>query len=71
MEKVRALARKVSNWGRWGTDDERGTLNFITPEMVRARRGVREARAGLQPRAAASAPTGRRSGRAGGSTRCT
>jgi kynurenine formamidase len=35
MEKVRALAKKVSNWGRWGADDERGTVNFITPEVVR------------------------------------
>jgi kynurenine formamidase len=35
MEKVRALAHKVSNWGRWGKDDERGTVNFITPEVVR------------------------------------
>ncbi len=35
MEKVRALARKVSNWGRWGAEDERGTVNFITPEVVR------------------------------------
>ena len=34
MEKVRAIARQVSNWGRWGADDERGTLNFITPEVV-------------------------------------
>jgi len=22
----------ISNWGRWGKDDERGTLNLITPE---------------------------------------
>ena len=29
----------VKNWGRWGDDDERGTLNFITPEMVRAEPG--------------------------------
>ncbi len=35
MELVRALAPKVSNWGRWGKDDERGTINFITPEVVR------------------------------------
>lgn len=35
MEKVAALARKVSNWGRWGADDEIGTLNFVTPEVVR------------------------------------
>ena len=23
--------RTLSNWGRWGPDDERGTLNLITP----------------------------------------
>ena len=28
------LARKVNNWGRWGDDDEIGTLNLITPEAV-------------------------------------
>lgn len=26
----------VSNWGRWGADDERGTLNYLTPERVAA-----------------------------------
>jgi kynurenine formamidase len=35
MEKVHALATRVSNWGRWGAEDERGTLNFVTPEVVR------------------------------------
>ena len=34
-----ALARRVSNWGRWGADDERGTVNFITPEVVRRAAG--------------------------------
>jgi hypothetical protein len=29
------LFQKVSNWGVWGNDDERGTLNYITPECVR------------------------------------
>jgi len=29
------LARKVNNWGRWGPDDEIGTLNLITDEVVR------------------------------------
>lgn len=24
----------VSNWGKWGPDDQRGTLNYITPEKV-------------------------------------
>ena len=23
---------ELSNWGRWGKDDERGALNLITPE---------------------------------------
>ena len=23
--------REISNWGRWGKDDELGTLNLITP----------------------------------------
>jgi kynurenine formamidase len=32
---VREWGRRYSNWGRWGPDDERGTLNFITPERVR------------------------------------
>jgi kynurenine formamidase len=27
---------KATNWGRWGTDDERGTLNLLTPEVVLA-----------------------------------
>ncbi len=30
------LAEKVNNWGRWGADDERGTLNFVTPDVVKA-----------------------------------
>jgi kynurenine formamidase len=29
------LFASVSNWGRWGPDDERGTLNYITPECIR------------------------------------
>jgi len=35
VDVLRTLAAKVSNWGRWGPDDERGTVNFITPEAVR------------------------------------
>lgn len=30
----RKLAAKVRNWGRWGDDDQLGTLNFITPERL-------------------------------------
>lgn len=28
-EELAALAARVSNWGRWGDDDERGTANLI------------------------------------------
>jgi kynurenine formamidase len=35
MKQIREIARRVSNWGRWGAGDERGTINFITPEVVR------------------------------------
>lgn len=36
IETVRALARKLRNWGRWGATDELGTVNFITPAKVAA-----------------------------------
>ncbi|MFD4507397.1 cyclase family protein [Streptomyces sp. NPDC058457] len=26
------LGKKLNNWGRWGDDDEIGTLNFVTPQ---------------------------------------
>ena len=36
-EAFQALFDRCSNWGRWGPDDERGTLNLITPDhRVRA-----------------------------------
>jgi kynurenine formamidase len=35
VEALRDLARRVSNWGRWGAEDERGTLNFITADVLR------------------------------------
>ena len=34
IETVRELAQRFRNWGRWGKDDEIGTLNFITPEKI-------------------------------------
>lgn len=30
-----SLFDRCSNWGRWGDEDERGTLNLITPEVRR------------------------------------
>lgn len=36
----RGVGKRVSNWGRWGPEDERGTLNLITPERIVAAAGL-------------------------------
>ena len=33
-EEVKELALRVRNWGRWGDQDEIGTINFITAAVV-------------------------------------
>ena len=30
----------LSNWGRWGADDQRGALNLITPEIIKQAAGL-------------------------------
>ena len=40
MEDFRSIGQRVSNWGRWGAGDERGTLNLITPQRVVAAAGL-------------------------------
>jgi kynurenine formamidase len=41
-DEVLAYFESLSNWGRWGEDDQRGTLNHITPEtQKRAAAAVR------------------------------
>jgi kynurenine formamidase len=44
-EELKELAARVSNWGRWGDDDQRGTLNLIGPDAVR--RGAAAVRRGV------------------------
>jgi kynurenine formamidase len=44
-EDFRRIGDQVRNWGRWGDDDQIGTLNLITPECLQeaaklVRRGV-------------------------------
>ena len=34
------MTEQPGNWGRWGADDERGLLNMVTPERVRAAAGL-------------------------------
>ncbi len=39
----RKTFESVKNWGRWGADDQRGALHYITPELrARAARTVRD-----------------------------
>lgn len=33
-EELPAVFTAISNWGRWGADDQRGTVNLITPEVT-------------------------------------
>lgn len=40
MSDFRRAADELRNWGRWGDDDELGTLNFITPEKVTEAAGL-------------------------------
>ncbi|MCG8414225.1 MAG: cyclase family protein [Pseudomonadales bacterium] len=36
LDILRGWEEELSNWGRWGPDDQRGTLNLITAEKTKA-----------------------------------
>jgi kynurenine formamidase len=64
---VEAMMKSLSNWGRWGRDDELGALNLITPEKRKAaaalvREGVTVsfAHESLKTETASSPPFGHR-----------
>jgi kynurenine formamidase len=43
MKNIRAASHRLKNWGRWGNDDEIGTLNHVNAEdIVAAARLVRK-----------------------------
>jgi len=43
IEQVNRWETELSNWGRWGKDDERGALNLITPQkQVQAAKLVKD-----------------------------
>jgi kynurenine formamidase len=44
LDEFRAVGRRISNWGRWGEDDQLGTLNFIDEQVQAA--AARTVRAG-------------------------
>ena len=44
------MSPRESNWGRWGSDDERGAVNLLTPERVHGRMPAPAERPGLPAR---------------------
>ncbi|MEU3455887.1 cyclase family protein [Micromonospora sp. NPDC006766] len=40
VEDFRATGERLRNWGRWGTEDERGATNLITPQALVAAAGL-------------------------------
>ena len=34
LSTVKALSERYRNWGKWGPDDQLGTINYITPQKV-------------------------------------
>ena len=41
---IEEMMTTLSNWGRWGKDDQMGTLNLITTEKKETGRSAREGR---------------------------
>ena len=39
-EEFDQIFEAVKNWGRWGPDDQLGTLNYITPERISTAAGL-------------------------------
>jgi kynurenine formamidase len=40
LEEFERIFESVKNWGRWGPDDQLGTLNLITRDRIRAAAGL-------------------------------
>ena len=42
-KKMKEMAKRVCNWGKWGKEDEIGTLNYVTPDcLIRAGKLVKK-----------------------------
>ena len=40
QEQLLDWMQSLSNWGRWGENDQRGTLNLLSPEKTRRALGL-------------------------------
>ena len=46
LRTIEEMAQRLKNWGKWGPDDELGTLNYVTPaDIVAAAALVRKGKA--------------------------
>ncbi len=46
LRTIQEAAERLTNWGKWGSDDQIGTLNYITPnDIVQAAALVRKGKA--------------------------
>ena len=36
LKDIETMADRTKNWGKWGPDDEIGTLNYVTPADIAA-----------------------------------
>ena len=74
-QDLREAAEKYKNWGKWGPDDEIGTLNYTRPEdIIAAAQLVRKGKViSLALTSTSSAPRAARPStrRWAASTRCT
>ena len=60
---VHSAAKRYKNWGRWGKDDEIGTLNFTTAADIVARGAAGAGRARSSRSRSSSTRTARRAAR--------
>src|SRR6201987_5234895 len=43
LQDIQSASERLKNWGRWGADDEIGTLNNISPQdIINAARLIRK-----------------------------
>ena len=40
LDTLKRWEKELSNWGRWGKDDQRGLLNLITPDKTKSALGL-------------------------------
>jgi kynurenine formamidase len=46
LQTIKVMAERIKNWGKWGPEDELGTLNFVTPaDLVKAGALVKKGKA--------------------------